>query len=178
MALTRCPNCDAQVLPGDIQCRRCKYDFILGKQLSADPEADERRRRLIIRICVGAGLAVLVVIVLVWSLRDPEVGPVVDDHPCLEVLARAQPVVASALRRGNPLPTCGATPPGPIECWATTDITTAHLPTVPTLNLSIAPARGGFELQCRADLDGDGATALYEANTSIAGVRISPYGVR
>lgn len=179
MTVTRCPNCDAQVLPGDVQCRRCKYDFILGKQLSSDPEADERRRIVLLRIAVLGGLLLAAVGVLfLTTLGGEDDSPVVDDHPCLAALQRLQPVIASAHSRGNPIPRCGATPPGPIDCWDPVDVGTSQMPTTPTLALLLNPTRSGFELQCRSDLDGDGDLALYEANLDIDGVRISPGGVR
>ncbi len=178
MTVTRCPNCDAQVLPGDVQCRRCRYDFILGKQLSSDPEADEHRRVVLIRLGVLVVLLLATVGVLLLATGSDEDEPAVDDHPCLAALNRVQPVVASAHARGNPIPRCGDTPPGPIDCWDPVDVGSSLLPDIASMSLRLNPTRSGFELQCQADLDGDGAHALYEANLQIDGVRISPEGVR
>lgn len=179
MTANRCPNCDAQVLPGDVQCRRCKYDFILGKQLSSDPEADERRRIMLLRGGVLGGLLLAAVgVLLLTMIADREEEPITDDHPCLAALQRVQPVIAAAHSRGNPVPDCHATPPGPVACWDPVDVTSIHMPTIPSMSLLLSRTRSGFELQCRADLDGDGAHALYEANLQIDGVRISPQGVR
>ena len=87
-------------------------------------------------------------------------------------------MIASAHSRGNRIPRCGTTPPGPIACWDPVDVGSSHMPTTPSMSLVLEPTRSGFELQCRADLDGDGKDALYEANLHIDGVRISPAGVR
>ena len=125
----------------------------------------------------GLLLAAIGVLLLARSGGGPD-EPAVDDHPCLSILNKVQPVSAAAHSRGNTVPKCGATPPGPIACWDPVDVSSSHMPTTPSMSLRIDPSRSGFELQCRADLDGDGASALYEANLQTDGVRISPQGVR
>jgi hypothetical protein len=67
----------------------------------------------------------------------------------------------------------------PTDCWAEADITAAMVSAiVEGLEMRLEETTDGFELRCRADLDGDGDRALYEANERTAGVRITASGVR
>lgn len=178
MTITRCPNCEAQVLPGDVSCRRCKYDFIMGRQLDSDPDADLRRRRLAIIGASLGGALILAGLIMSFLLKpeEDETGPK-DDHPCMVSLQAIQPTIHGWLGRGNTIPECAPTPPGPTACWQEVGISAASV-SGEGLEFTLEQTRDGFDLRCRADLDGDGDRALYSANEAVAGVRISPTGVR
>lgn len=176
MTLSRCPNCDARILPGDVQCRRCRYDFIAGRRLTTDGEA-RRGRRLLVGMAAGAVLLLAGVLVLVLAGRGGDVEEPATDH-CLAALRAIQPAVVAAHARGNPIPACGNTPPGPLSCWDPAGVTASLMPGVEGVSLSLLPTRTGFDIRCRADLDGDGNPAMYQANERIDGVRTSADGVR
>jgi len=161
-----------------VSCRRCKYDFIMGRQLDGDPAAQERKRRLAGLGAVVAGILIVGGIVMSFVMKPPEedAGPV-DNHPCAVALRGIQPVIAAAAARGNPIPECEAPPPGPTACWQEVDVPTAAVSTE-GIELTLERTRDGFDIRCRADMDGDGDRALYSANEAVTGVRISPLGVQ
>jgi hypothetical protein len=180
MAITTCPNCEARTLPGDVSCRKCKYDFISGRQLTGTSEGAARRRALAVG---GTAAGVVLVLVAIFasfyiaSVGTPEALRD-DDHPCLDSLRVMQPRVLASRARGNPIPMC-RTGTSPTDCWAEADITAAMVSAiVEGLEMRLEETTDGFELRCRADLDGDGDRALYEANERTAGVRITASGVR
>lgn len=181
MTITACPNCGAQTLPGDVSCRKCKYDFIAGRQLTGSVEGEARRRALAVGGTIG-GITLVIVAVFasffIAARPDPDaIAP--DDHPCLDSLAVMQPRVVGALARGNAIPTCG-TRTTPADCWVEADVTSSMVAAAAAdgLDIRVEQTRSGFELRCRADLDGDGDRALYEANDRTTGVRITADGVR
>jgi len=47
----------------------------------------------------------------------------------------------------------------------------ADLPRSQALTLSMKPTAAGFIIRCRADLDGDGDFAKFQANQALDGVR-------
>ncbi len=180
MTITQCPNCGAQTLPGDVSCRKCRYDFIAGRQLTGSPEGEARRRAMAIGGTVGGIALVIVAIVAAFSIAArPDLDAIpVDDHPCLDSLRVIQPRIAAAYARGNPIPAC-RTEVSPDDCWAEVDVTPTMISALHDgLELRLEETRAGFELRCRGDLDGDGDRALYEANERTDGVRITALGVK
>jgi len=178
MTITACPNCGAQTLPGDVSCRKCKYDFIAGRQLTGSVEGEARRRVLAVGGTVTGLLLVVVAIFASFFIaaRPDEDSIPVDDHPCLDSLRVMQPKILAAAAR-NPTPKC-STKSSPVDCWADADVTSTMISAVePGLEIRLEGTRVGFELRCRADLDGDGDRALYEANERTDGVRITTLGV-
>lgn len=172
MAVNRCPSCASQVLPGEVACRRCGFDFILGRKPEDWNPIDQARRRRTMIASVAGGFLLLSGIALLILF-----GPGSDDgaeqtDPCLDALALMQPVVAAAVERGNPVPRCGATPPGDPECWTAVDLPIERY-TTEALSFTLRPGGSVFEIQCLIDADGDGVSAIYKANAVIDGVKIS-----
>lgn len=172
MAVNRCPSCSSQVLPGEVNCRRCGYDFILGKKPEDWNPIDQARRQRTFILSAAAAVLVIVgasVVLFLAPGGDEDQG--VSD-PCLVALAAMQPVVVSALDRGNPVPTCEPTPPGPADCWTRVGVKIAQH-AQDGLAFSLRPGSSGFEMQCLVDADGNGEHAIYKANAVIDGVKIS-----
>jgi hypothetical protein len=172
MAVNRCPSCASQVIPGEVTCRRCGFDFILGRKPEDWNPIDEARRRktMLVSGLAGALLVAGIILVLVVGGGPDEDVRVAD--PCLDALVQMQPIVAAAVDRGNPVPKCEATPPGDPDCWTAVGVT---IPTFAAEGLSFTLRAGGtvFELKCLIDADGDGVAAVYKANAVIDGVKIS-----
>ncbi len=177
MAVTRCPSCASQVLPGEVSCRRCGFDFILGRKPEDWNPMDlaRRRRTMVLSIAAGALLVAGVVIVVLLGPGGEDDQNVTD--PCLDSLARMQPIVAAAADRGNPVPRCEATPPGPAECWTAMGVFIDQF-AAQGLSYTLRPSASAFEIQCLIDADGDGVPAVYKANAVIDGVKISGSAVR
>jgi len=176
MSVIRCPSCGAQVLPGEPSCRRCSYDFILGrKPADQGPLEAARLRRNVALSALAAVLLVAGVGFLFAASRgstEPEEAPL-----CQVALEAMQPAVKAAAARGNAIPRCAATPPGPADCWASAGSDPAQYADQ-GLSFTLRPSAQGFELECARDADGDGKPAVWKANEDIVAVRITGEGVR
>lgn len=178
MSVSRCPSCSTQVMPGDMACRRCGFDFILGRKPEDwNPIDATRRRRTQLVSLAAAALIIGGIVVLVLLAPAGEAPDPADSDPCLVALKAMQPAVVAAVGRGNPIPTCGATPPGPDACWASVDVSPSqHAGS--GVEFTLRGGSSGFDLQCLVDADGDGTKAVYKANAVIDGVKISSSDTR
>jgi hypothetical protein len=177
MATQRCPSCQNPVFPGDVACRKCGYDFILGKHPKEFKSGEERQRMLAV---AGAGVAALLLVAgVVWLYAGGggEDAPA-ETHPCVDALGELQPLVQAAAQRGNPIPDCADTPPAPVDCWDRAGVAATRFPTDGRLRFRLTRTKAGFDIECRTDGDGDGIDAIWKANEQVPGVKISEAGTR
>lgn len=178
MAVNRCPSCSSQVLPGEVNCRRCGFDFILGKKPEDWNPIDQARRQRTLVLSALAGVllitGIVVVLVVAPGGDDADTAPA---DPCLVALSAMQPVINAAVERGNPVPRCEETPPGAADCWTAVDLKVEQYASA-GVSFTLRPGGSGFELQCLVDADGDGQKAVYKANAVIDGVKISDSAIK
>jgi hypothetical protein len=171
MSGTKCPACEAQVLPGDPTCRRCGYDFITGQV--PEPEAVRQARRIGRIVGFGSLFVGLPLLAFLLLGRGEDPSDLTDQHPCLQALRHIQPLVKARMDSRGALPSCGATPPGPTDCWFDAGVAGPDLPRSQVLVLELRARAGGFSLECRTDLDDDGGWAVFEANAHLTGIRLT-----
>ena len=172
MAVNRCPSCASQVIPGEVTCRRCGFDFILGKKPEDWNPIDEARRRRTVLVSALAGVLLVTGVLLVLLVESRSTDDDAEVDPCLDALVQMQPVIAAAADRGNPVPRCEATPPADAECWTAVGVSIPKYATE-GISFTLRPGSTVFELKCLVDADGDGVSAVYKANAIINGVKIS-----
>lgn len=170
--MDRCTNCNARLLPGDVQCRSCGLDLISGR-LPGEKSSHERKRTVV--LAASAAVSLVLIFAGAFVIGGLSEEPTPESVPCLEALHAIQPVVKNHTRE---LPSCDKTPPGPTDCWSLAGVSTSLLPRRDDLWLKLRPSRTGFQITCRSDEDGDGDWALFQANEDVEGLRISKPGVR
>ena len=171
MANSACPQCNAGVVPGQMACGRCGYDFIKGANPGEWVSEDASRRRVQM-IGLGTGVAVLVGgLVGFLVVREPPPPPV---EPCLVAVESLRATVAAAADSGVTIPSCPDTPPGSVSCWAPVGLTLTKMPHAPGERYRLTATASGFDIECRVDQDKDGEDALYRATKDVAVVRITP----
>ncbi len=170
--MVRCTNCNARLLPGDVECRSCGFDLISGR-MPGEKSSVEQKRTL--RLGLASAASLLLIFGGAFALGNLNKEPAPETVPCLQALKAIQPIIKAHDRE---LPSCGKTPPGPTDCWSLAGVSTALLPRRDDLWLSLRPSEEGFEITCRSDVDGDGDWALFQANEHVEGLRISRASVR
>jgi len=165
------------VIPGEVACRRCGFDFILGKKPEDWNPIDEARRRRTVLVSALAGVLLVTGVLLVLLVGSSSTDDDAEIDPCLDALVQMQPVIVAAVDRGNPVPKCEATPPADGECWTAVGVSVPKYATE-GLSFTLRPGSTVFELKCMIDADGDGVSAVYKANAIINGVKISGSDIR
>jgi hypothetical protein len=162
------------VLPGDTICRKCGCDPISGRRPGQSSRAETARRRRLWAAAIGGAVCLVSgATVTALALRpEPKAKP-----DCIDEIRTMRRSVQAAFGRGNPIPRCDPTPPGPEGCWGSVDVVIASF-RVPGQSYALRPTPGGFELECLADRDHDGRPAVYRANELIDGLRVTPDGTR
>ncbi len=165
--MDRCTNCNARLLPGDVECRSCGFDLISGR-MPGEKSSQEQKRTMILAGSAAASL--LLIFAGAFALGNLNKEPPPDSVPCLEALRAIQPIVKA---HTGELPRCDKTPPGPTDCWSFAGVSTSLLPRRDDLWLKLRPSASGFQITCRSDEDGDGNWTLFQANEDVEGLRIS-----
>jgi ribosomal protein L40E len=168
----RCPHCNARLLPGDVECRSCKFDLISGRMPGEKSSVEQQRT---VRLAITAAVSIVLILAGAVALGNLNREPPHHDPPCMAALKAIQPTIKAHPRE---IPRCDKTPPGPTDCWSLAGVTTAMLPRRDDLWLKLRPTATGFEITCRSDLDGDGEWTLFQANEDVEGLRISRAAVR
>ena len=171
MAVSQCPQCNAGVLPGQMSCGRCGYDFIKGGNPSDWVSEDDSRRRTKNMIAAGVAAAVALGVGVFLGVREP---PPVAAEPCLAAVRSLLATVEAAAAAGTPIPSCPETPPGSVSCWAPLGLTLSKMPRAAGESYRVKPTQSGFDLECLHDHDKDGQAALYRATQDVGVVRITP----
>lgn len=173
-----CPNCEAKLVPGDISCQRCGFDLISGRRLGVAGGGAGGPSRLLVIVGLGiAGAVMIAVMLYVGSQDDPEVT-IQEEHLCVQTLSVLRPLLMDYVGGSGEVPRCAATPPGPAGCWEAAGIPEASLPTGGSVSVELAPMASGFDLTCRADLDGDGESAVYKSTRDVETLLVTDPGVR
>ncbi len=166
-----CPDCGAQVLPGQPACRRCGFDFILGRKPGGKPSVDRSR----ILLLLGSGMAVVLTTLVLFARGGDDDGS--SEPPCVLALRKLQPSIASAAARGNSVPSCGLTPPHSRDCWEEAGVFPSLWPDDERLGFVL---QGGsrWEIDCQTDMDADGVPGVWKATAEVVGIKVSAPGTR
>jgi hypothetical protein len=170
MPINQCPKCSAGVMPGQLSCNRCGYDFIKGTNPEEWIREDDSKRRATTLAVAGALLLVVAAVGGYFLIREPPPPP---REACVDALASLSNVVKTAVAAGKSVPDCADTPPGSVSCWAPMGLTLTKMPTAPGERYRLTPTGTGFDLECRVDRDKDGKDALYRETQDVAAVRIT-----
>ncbi len=174
MALNQCPQCNAGVVPGQVACTRCGYDFIKGANPSEWESEDDHRKRTT-ATAVGVGAAVIVAAIVGYLVvREPPPPPI---EPCIPALGDLRGAVQAGSADAA-IPSCPDTPPGSVSCWAPMGLTLSKMPSAPGERYRLTPTAGGFDIECRVDADKDGKEALYRTTQDVGPVRITGVEIR
>ncbi|GEM_PF-2612159 len=174
MSVQQCPQCNAGVVPGQVACTRCGFDFIKGSN-PQDWESEGAKQRRTQTNAVAIGAAVLIAGVVGYLVvREPPPPP---DEPCMDALAQLREAVAAGAESAT-VPSCPDTPPGSVSCWAPLGLTLSKMPTAPGERYRLSATASGFDIECRVDADKDGTDALYRTTHDVGPVRITDATVR
>jgi hypothetical protein len=174
MSVRYCPECDTGVVPGQVACTRCGYDFIKGSNPQDWRSSDQTSRRAnLVAITAGVGLLAGAISVFVLTREPPP--PLAE--PCVDALDSLRVSVQSGSESAA-VPTCPDTPPGSVSCWAPLGLTLSKMPAASGERYRLRPSPTGFDIECRSDLDKDGEEALYRTTESVEPVRITGAEVR
>ena len=170
-----CPECEARVLPGDVACSRCGFDFIAGRKLRS---GGARRWRW---VALGSVVVSLSLSLVLWFGDEPDPTAGEDRSkvvPCETLLNELAPMLVAATEQGLQIPSCPRGDVSSLRCLGPLGIREGRLPSVEGLALALQPTDSGFGISCWSDLDEDGEFALYRATHRVKAVRISGPEVR
>ena len=170
MATTQCPKCSAGVMPGQLSCNRCGFDFIKGSKPQEWISEDAERRRTVTLVIAAVAALIIAGIGGFIFAYEPPPPP---EEPCVRALETLNAKVKAAIASGTRVPACADTPPGSVSCWAPVGLTLTQMPNGPGERYRLTPTSAGFDLECRVDRDKDGKDALYRETQDVAAVRIT-----
>jgi len=170
-----CPECEARLLPGDVACSRCGFDFISGRQLRGVGPGRLRWLGL------GSVVVSLSLSIVLWCGDTPEAPPAEDQSEvaaCVTLLDKLTPMLVAVTEQGLQIPTCPRGDVSSLGCLGPLGIRESRLPSVEGLAFALRPIDDGFGLSCWSDLDEDGEFALYRATHLVKAVRLTGAEVR
>jgi hypothetical protein len=159
---------------GELSCRRCGFDLILGRKAGTRPE-----RSNFTKVALLIGVVVVAVLFMrllgVTGPGDRQTG---GGHPCETLLRDLRPPLLELVASGAAVPDCRTGEPSPADCWGplagpwTDDLQSLGL------HIALSPTDEGFDLNCRADLDDDGEAAMFRTTVEVPPLALSGEGVR
>ena len=159
-----CPNCEAQLIPGDVSCHRCSFDLISGRQLSGS-DGGGSKAPLVVASFVALGLGIGVLFLMKGTQPPPEP---VDSHLCASPLAELRRLLIAHVDAGNEVAACRQTPPGEVACWTAAGVPAEALPESGEITVELDAMPAGFRVTCQQK----GEAQVYMATKDTAEVVI------